>query len=169
VDAFGNLFIADTYNSAIRKVDTNGIITTVAGDGNSGYSGDGGAATNASLYWPAGVTVDVLGNLYISDTYDFVIRKVDTNGLITTVAGGGANNPGDGGAATNASLSYLQGVTTDAAGNLIFVDSGNDRIRKVVLSASSSTTDQSNKLCWECSHVHCRCGGDTALELSMGF
>ena len=89
VDAAGNLFIADTFNGRIRKVDTNGIITTVAGNGTNGYSGDGGAATNASLYNPDGVAVDATGNLFIADSANGRIRKVDTNGIITTVAGDG--------------------------------------------------------------------------------
>ena len=91
VDASGNLFIADTDNNRIRKVDTNGIITTVAGNGScSDYSGDGGPATNASLNAPYGVAVDASGNLFIADTDNNRIRKVDTNGIITTVAGNGS-------------------------------------------------------------------------------
>jgi len=132
VDAAGNVYIADTYNSSIRKVATNGIITTVAGNGNGGYSGDGAAATNASLYYPYGLAVDAVGNLYIADTYNNSIREVDTNGVITTVAGdGNAGYSGDGGAATNASLNGPEGVALDAAGNLFIADSGNNSIRKV--------------------------------------
>ena len=102
-------------NNRIRKVATNGIITTVAGNGGYGYAGDGGAATNASLYYPAGVAVDAAGNLYIADSDNNRIRKVDTNGIITTVAGnGGSGYSGDGGAATNASLDYPDGVAVDA-------------------------------------------------------
>ena len=89
VDAVGNLFIADNYNNRIRKVATNGIITTVAGNGTYSFSGDGGAATNAALSNPNGVAVDVMGNLFIADNYHNRIRKVDTNGIITTVAGNG--------------------------------------------------------------------------------
>src|ERR1035438_7874223 len=100
VDATGNLVIADSENSRIRKVGNNGIITTVAGDGGAGYSGDGGAATNAALYYPGGVAVDVTGNLFIADSVNQRIRKVSTNGIITTVAGNGTNGySGDGGAA----------------------------------------------------------------------
>ena len=109
-DAFGNLYIADSVNNRIRKVDTNGIITTVAGYGYpeiGGYSGDGGAATNASLDYPSGVAFDAFGNSFIADTANSRIRKVDTNGIITTVAGNGsATYSGDGGAATNAGLDY---------------------------------------------------------------
>ncbi len=131
VDASGNLFIADSYNNRIRKVDTNDIITTVAGNGTNGYSGDNGAATNASLSGPSGVAVDASGNLFIADTVNGVIRKVDTNGIITTVAGGGNDGLGDGGAATNASLSGPSGVAVDASGNLFIADLDNSRIRKV--------------------------------------
>jgi sugar lactone lactonase YvrE len=132
VDAYGNLYIADYYNSRIRKVDTNGIITTVAGDGTNGYSGDGGAASNAWLYCPSGVAVDAYGNLYIADYYNSRIRKVDTNGIITTVAGDGTNGySGDGGVATNARVYYPSGVAVDAYGNLYIADSDNSRIRKV--------------------------------------
>jgi hypothetical protein len=95
VDCSGNPFIADKDNSWIRKVDTNGIITRVAGN-TEHYSGDWGQATNAGLYYPFGVTVDTCGNLYIADTYDNRIRKVDTNGIITTVAGCGPSEPSSG-------------------------------------------------------------------------
>ena len=135
VDGSGNLFIADTDNNRIRKVDTNGIITTVAGKGPAvygSYSGDGGPATNASLNAPYGVAVDATGNLFIADMDNNRIRKVDTNGIITTVAGNGSlDYSGDGGLATNACLDAPYGVAVDAFGNLFFADSSNDRIRKV--------------------------------------
>ena len=128
-DASGNLFIADQSNQRIRKVDTNGIITTVAGNGTATYAGDGSAATNASLSYPSGLAVDASGNLYIADGNNNRIRRVDTNGIITTVAGGGSG--GDGGAATNASLAYPSGVAFDAFGNLFIADEYSERIRKV--------------------------------------
>jgi len=131
VDALGNLFIADDYNSRIRKVDTNGIITTVAGNGTLSYCGDGGAATNACLNWPVGVTIDAFDNLFIADEFNNRVRKVDTNGIITTVAGGGHNGFGDGDAATNAYFNLPYGVAVDASGNLLIADSINSRIRKV--------------------------------------
>jgi sugar lactone lactonase YvrE len=132
VDASGNLFIADRGNNRIRKVDLKGIITTVAGNGSSGYSGDGGAATNASLNNPSDVAVDDSGNLFIADLANNRIRKVDTQGIITTVAGNGSSGyAGDGGPATNASLTGSVAVALDASDNLFIGDSGNNRIRKV--------------------------------------
>ena len=98
VDGAGNLFIADFGNRRIRKVDPSGIITTVAGNGTTGFSGDGGAATSASLGGPHGVAADSAGNLFIADGNIQRIRKVDTSGTITTVAGNGtAGFSGDGG------------------------------------------------------------------------
>jgi len=132
VDATGNVFIADNRNNCIRKVNTAGIITTVAGNGISGYSGDGGVATNAQLQSPYGVAVDVTGNLFIVDLDNNRIRKVGTNGIITTVAGNGTFfYSGDGGAATNAALGWPWGVTVDTTGNVFIADHGNSRIRKV--------------------------------------
>ncbi len=130
-DVQGNVFIADFGNRRIRKVDTNGIITTVAGNGTNAFSGDGGAATNAELNSPSGVAVDFSGNIFIADTGNHRIRKVDTNGIITTVAGTGtASFSGDGGAATNAAL-FAEDVTLDVGGNLFIADTYNNRIRKV--------------------------------------
>ncbi len=132
-DAAGNLYIADTYNYLIRKVDTAGTITTVAGNGIIGFSGDGGPATSARLAYPSGVAVDASGNLYIADTYNYRIRKVDTAGTITTVAGNGIIGfSGDGGPAANAQLNGPVDVAADTAGNLYIADAGNNRIRKVV-------------------------------------
>jgi hypothetical protein len=143
VDRFGNLYIADG-NSHIRRVGTNGVITTVAGNGyanqwnQGGYSGDGGASTSAELNWPAGVSVDAFGNLFIVDTWNDRIRKVEINGIITTVAGNGTSGySGDGGVATSAELSGPNGVTVDAFGSLFIADSGNQRIRKVVFQGAS--------------------------------
>jgi sugar lactone lactonase YvrE len=141
VDAFGNLYIDDFSNQRIRKVDTNGIITTVAGNGNYGYTGDGGAATNASLWAPRGVAVDSLGNLYIADMENNRIRKVDTNGIITTMAGNGSPTyAGDSGAATSASLYVPGGVAVDASGNLYIADTGNQRIREVAVAGYPTFT-----------------------------
>ncbi|MBI1922332.1 MAG: chitobiase/beta-hexosaminidase C-terminal domain-containing protein [Geobacter sp.] len=135
VDSAGNLFVADSSNNRIRKVDAvTGNIITVAGNGSASFAGDGGAATAASLKYPAGLTMDSAGNLFIADSSNNHIRKVDAaTGIISTVAGSGsAGFAGDGGAATAASLRYPTGVTMDSAGNLFIADSSNNRIRKVL-------------------------------------
>ncbi len=145
LDSSGNLFIADAGNSRIRKVAGNGTITTVAGNGSEGYSGDGGAATNASLFSPTGVAVDGFGNIFISDTYNNRIRKVTANGMITTVAGvgppgdGDGGYSGDGGMAANASLQEPMGLALDLSGNLFIADTGNSRIRKVAVNGTITT------------------------------
>ncbi|MDL1973176.1 MAG: sugar-binding protein, partial [Deltaproteobacteria bacterium] len=140
VDGSGNLYIADTINCCVRKVDTSGIITTVAGDGTRGYSGDGGPATQAKFYDPHGVAVDASGNLYIADRRNHCIRKVDTSGIITTVAGDGTDGySGDGGPAAQAKLDFPRGVAVDGSGNLYIADTDNDRIRKVDTSGIITT------------------------------
>jgi uncharacterized protein (TIGR03437 family) len=131
VDSAGSLYIADSANNVIRKV-SNGVITTVAGNGAYGYSGDGGPATSARLYGPSGVAVDSAGNLYIADTWNYRIRRVST-GMITTVAGNGTGSySGDGDPATSAELNAPYGVTVDSAGNVYIADSRNNRIRQLV-------------------------------------
>jgi Divergent InlB B-repeat domain len=136
VDASGNLIIADTYNNRIRMVDTNGVITTLAGSGPVGsltghFSGDGGPATSATLNEPISVSVDPAGNLFIADLTNQRIRKVDASGIIMTVAGNGINgSSGDGGPATNASFAPWA-VALDNAGNLFIADPYNNRIRRV--------------------------------------
>lgn len=132
VDAAGNLYISDADNHAIRKVGTNGIITTVAGVGYAGYTGDGGAATNATLDSPYAVTIGALGDMFISDYGNEVVRKVDAIGNITTVAGNGVGGySGDGGLATNAKLNAIYGVAVDANEDIFIGDDGNNRVRKV--------------------------------------
>ena len=141
VDASGNLFTADTFNERIREVRASGIITTAAGDGTEGYSGDGGPATEAELAEPFGVAVDASGNLFIADMQNNRIREVRTNGIITTVAGNGAEGySGDGGPATNAEFYYPVGVAVDASGNLFIADNNNQRIREVVFSTAHTPT-----------------------------
>ncbi len=131
VDAAGNMYIADTNNHRIRKVDTSGTITTVAGDGTTGYSGDGGPATQAQLTYPQDVVVDALGNLYIAGANNNCVRKIDPNGIITTVAGTGRwDYSGDGGPATQAELKNPNHIVVDAAGSFYF-PCGSCRIRKV--------------------------------------
>jgi hypothetical protein len=132
VDNLGGFFIADSANDRVREVNSNGVITTVAGDGTNGFSGDGSAATNAWLNNPVAVAVDGSGNLYIADEGNNRIRLVGTNGVISTDAGNGTNAySGDGQPATNASLSNPKGVAVDALGNLYIADEGNNRIRQV--------------------------------------
>jgi hypothetical protein len=132
-DNNGNLYIADEFNNAVRKIDRRGIITTVVGTGNSGYSGDGGQASAAQLYYPAGVTLDEVGNLYIADYYNNAVRKVNlTTGIITTVAGNGTPGySGDGGLATAATLNQPWGIDIDAQGNIYTADYNNNAIRKI--------------------------------------
>ena len=118
-DAAGNLFIADRLNNRIRKVDAAGVMTTIAGTETGGYNGDSIAATTAQLYNPTGVATDAAGNLYIADKSNNRIRKVATSGIITTIAGTGANgNTGDGGPATTATLANPYGLAVDGAGNV---------------------------------------------------
>ena len=142
LDSAGNLYIADSQNSRVRKVDLAGIITTVAGNGTAGYLGDGGPATNARLNVPGGVRVDSSGNLYIADTGNSVIRKVDTTGKITTVAGNfamGHGYSGDNGPATSAQLAFPIYVSVDAAGELLISDDGNHVTRLVSPTGTIST------------------------------
>ena len=132
VDSAGNLYIADTRNRRIRKIDSTGTITTIAGTGEVGFSGDGGPAAVARLTFPYGVAVDSAGNLYIADTGNQRIRKVDSTGTITTIAGTGeVGFSGDGGPAVEAELRNPYGVAVDSAGNVYIADSSNHRIRKV--------------------------------------
>ncbi len=138
VDTTGNMFIADTFNHRVRKVDTNGFISTVAGNGTAAFSGDGGAATNASLNQPYAVTSDNFGNLFIAEYGNNRVRKVDTNGVISTLAGGGSSL-GDGGKATNAQIQRAVGVAVDLAGNFFIADMVNHRIRKVDTNGIIST------------------------------
>jgi sugar lactone lactonase YvrE len=130
-DAAGNIYISDTGNYRIRKVDRNGIVTTVAGNGKESYSGDGGPATSAGINAPYGIALDAAGNLYIPEG-DSRVRKVDLNGIITTIAGHGSyGNSGDGGPATSALLGCPVNVIVDAAGDIYFSDACEWVVRKV--------------------------------------
>jgi hypothetical protein len=143
LDNAGKLFIVDSFNNRIRRVDANsGIITTVAGNGAQGFSGDGGPATAASLFRPQSVALDSSGNLFIADSSNSRIRKVNAStGIITTVAGNGTFGfSGDGGPATAASMWGPASVALDSSGNLFFSDIENHRIRRVAASTGIITT-----------------------------
>ncbi len=128
----GSLYIGDTVNNRIRRVGPDGIITTVAGDGNGGYNGDGGLATDAWLYNPTGVEVGPGGSLYIADAYNNRIRRVGSDGIITTVAGNGHDGfGGDGGPAAEATLRRPAAAALKPDGSLVIADEGNNRVRRV--------------------------------------
>ena len=140
VDAFGALFIADTNNARIRRVEPDGTIRTVAGSGLAGFGGDGGPSTVAMLNVPSGVHVDDGGNLYIADTANHCIRRVDQAGTITTVAGvGRAGFSGDGGPARSAHLQSPFGVFVDRQGAVWVPDFGNERLRRVATDGTIAT------------------------------
>ena len=140
VDTSGKVFIADFSDHKIRMVSSTGIITTIAGTGISGSSGDGGAATSAQLSRPLGVAVDTSGKVYIADNFIHKIRMVDSAGIITTFAGTGfIGSIGDGGAATSAQLNFPEGVATDIFGNVYIADTCNYKVR-MVTSAGIITT-----------------------------
>lgn len=139
VDGANNVYICENGNHTVRKINTVGVISTVAGTGMSGYTADGIAATASMLNSPVGMDCDASGVLYIADQSNHRIRKVDLSGIITTVAGNGAGTfGGDGGLATLASLNTPQLVHVDAAGNLYIGDTNNNRVRKVGASSSIS-------------------------------
>jgi hypothetical protein len=142
VDGPGNVYIAEFANHRVRKVSPGGTITTFAGTGKAGFSGDGGPATSAQLNEPVGVAVDGRGNVYIADFRDHRVRRV-SGGTITTLAGTGAGSgdggfSGDGGPASSAQLSYPFGVAVDGQGNVYITDRNNGRVRKVGGSASAA-------------------------------
>ena len=140
VDNSGNIFICDQYTNRIRKVNTAGIISTIAGNGLMGYTGDGGPATNATMHLPDQMGTDAAGNVYFSDFYNNVVRKVSTTGIITTFAGNGiAGFSGDGGPATAAKLHGPAGVHFDLSGNCYISDASNNRVRKVTPAGIIST------------------------------
>jgi sugar lactone lactonase YvrE len=131
-DKSGNLYIADGANNVVRKISTSGIVKTFAGTGQPGYSGDGGPAKKATFLQPYGLVFDAKGNLYITDIGNHVVRKIDTSGIITTYAGDGTYGyGGDGGPATQATLSYPRGMAVDSNRNLYIADTDNFRVRVV--------------------------------------
>jgi uncharacterized protein (TIGR03437 family) len=139
IDSSGALYFADTQNGRIRRIGADGIITTVAGNGKSGYDGDNNSAINAMLNSPEGVAVDASGNLYIADTLNDRIRKVDASGKITTVAGNGPGYSGDNGPASRAQLARPKEMFFDKTGNLYIADSANLVIRKIDTNGIIST------------------------------
>lgn len=131
-DSNGNLYIADGENHRVRKVTPAGVITTYAGNGSSGFSGDGGPATNARLFYPAGLATDSAGNLYIADSSNNRVRQVTPDGTISTYAGNGnVSFSGDGVQATATAVDRPQGLTVDASGNLYISETSDSRVRKV--------------------------------------
>jgi hypothetical protein len=143
VDGAGNIYIACTGSSTIRKINgATGIITTIAGTGVAGYSGDGGPATAAKLNGPLGLCMDASNNLYIADNANYRIRKLNcATGIINTIAGTGSNGySGDGGQATAANFSYPRDVVLDNSGNLYVTDCNNNRIRKYAVATGIITT-----------------------------
>ena len=147
LDSANNIYIADWDNSRIRKVTVStGIISTVAGNGTRGYSGDGGKATSAKLDNPYGLAIDNTGNIYIADTGNYRIRKVTlSTGIISTVAGNGKQGyAGDAGPATSAEFEGPTGVAVDTAGNFYVADSYGNRIRKVTASTGIISTAAGN-------------------------
>ena len=132
LDSMNNLYISDSSNNKIRVMNSAGIITTFAGTGTSGSSGDGHLAINAQLYYPSDVAIGLNGHIYIADTYNNMIRMVNSTGIITTIAGTGTyGSDGDGGDAISATLSNPSGVAADLYGNTYIADTYNDKIRMV--------------------------------------
>jgi hypothetical protein len=131
IDNLGNIYIADSYNNRVRKVNTSGIISTIAGTDSAGFSGDGGAAVSAKLYVPNDIAFDAFGNIFISDCYNNRIRKINSLGIISTIAGNGLPGYNGDGIATSSKLSNPGSIMTDNKGNLVIADQDNNRIRKI--------------------------------------
>lgn len=141
IDSNGTLYIADTGNNLIRKITTNGNITTLAGTGASGYTGDGGSALSATLRNPTGVAIDSFGNIFIADTRNNVVREVGADGIISTIAGNGtAGYNGDGSPATSFSLNQPSAVAIGPSCSILVADVVNQRIRQVFTSVAYSVT-----------------------------
>jgi hypothetical protein len=140
LDRAGNLYIADAGNNRIRKISPAGIISTVAGNGSTGYSGDGIPATATALWGPDDVAIDGAGNIYIADNANTRIRKVDASGIISTIAGNGTPGyGGDGIAATASEINDVRGIAVDDCGNLYMADENNNRVRKVDIAGIITT------------------------------
>ena len=140
VDASGNVYVADAQDNRIRRIGPDGTISTFAGTGTGGYSGDSGPASKATLYSPFALALDTVGNLYFSDFTTCRIRRIGLDGTITTVAGNGIGDfQGDGGQATKASLNGPEGLAIDAAGNIYVADTGNNVIREITPDGNINT------------------------------
>jgi hypothetical protein len=147
LDTAGDLYIADQFNHAIRMVSAgSGVITTIAGTGTFGYSGDGGPATSARLDGPEGLAIDSAGDVYLSDSGNFVVREVSAaSGVISTIAGIGTSGySGDGGPATQAQLGHLWGIAVDGLNNVYLADWSNQRIRMVSAATGNISTVAGN-------------------------
>src|SRR5262245_47059708 len=138
-DAEGNLLVADTYNHRIRRIDRQGVITTIAGSGNAPYTGYGNPAPKDTLNNPQGVAVDRSGNILIADTYNRVVRQLDRNGTLTVIAGSVAGLSGDGGPATEAQLNLPMTVTVGPEGSIYVSDAANSRIRRITADGKIQT------------------------------
>src|SRR5208283_1913427 len=140
VDCAGNVYLADSSGNRIQRIDAAGTTTTVAGNGNKGYAGDGGPAATAQLSSPCAVAVDSSGNIYVADSSNNRVRKIDAAGIISTIAGDGKKGyGGDCGPATSAQLSAPTGLAIDGKGNLYIFDSGNGRLRRVAVEGTITT------------------------------
>lgn len=139
LDEAGRLLIADTFNHRVRRIDPNGIITTIAGTGIAAYAGDDGPASAAALNGPQDLAIDSSGQILIADTYNAVIRRIDAQGRITTFAGSEPGLGGDGGPATRALINIPSALAIDAAGVVYISDAGNSRIRRVDLNNAIET------------------------------
>lgn len=139
VDGHGNLYVADYGQCRIRKVDTGGAMSVAAGKSPCGFSGDHGPATAAQIAEVIGISMDAVGNVYFADRVCECVRKIDTSGIITTVAGGGSGGLGDGGPATAAKLSRPNGIAIDEVGNLFIIEYVGSRVRKVDMSGIITT------------------------------
>ncbi len=139
VDSAGNVYIADSGNFRIRKVSANGIITTIAGTGVAGYSGDGGPAAAAEIGYVHALAFDGAGNLYFSDPYNHCVRRILTNGTVETAAGGAFGGAGDGGPAVQAGLRYPYGLVADRVGDVYVADLLNHRVRVIGTDGTMST------------------------------
>jgi cysteine-rich repeat protein len=139
-DAMGRIYIVDTNDHRVRRIELDGRLTTVAGTGLAGFSGDGGPAASAQLFDPEGVAVDAMGRVYIADAFNNRVRRVELDGTIDTIAGNGVQGyGGDGGPATSAKLSHPNGIAFDASGRVYIADTYNNRVRRIELDGTIDT------------------------------